>query len=198
METNFKVGQRVMILGTVESINENDTYSVKVKTEGGKNISFTEDGKLYTADQEPSLQPYVEPFRKREMLVWNNDEKEAIIRTVVSNFNGKWQAISSIDGIGIVNWKNAKESEFKNLQLGAVSSRFYDYDKRGVRAFVRYSTGNGGWAIECYRKKSKDESKGDHDWQMVREGHIQSYGSREEAEQKVLELAEQVCLENGY
>jgi hypothetical protein len=33
---------------------------------------------------------------------------------------------------------------------------------------------------------------------MVREGHIKSYGSREEAEQKVLELAEKVCLENGY
>jgi len=36
--------------------------------------------------------------------------------------------------------------------LGAVSSRFYDYDKRGVRAFVRYATSSGGWAIECYRK----------------------------------------------
>lgn len=77
-------------------------------------------------------------------------------------------------------------------------NKFYDYDKRGVRAFVRYSTASGGWAIECYRKKRKDESKGDRDWQMIREGHIQSYGSREEAEQKVLELAEQICFENGY
>ena len=67
METKFKVGQKVMILGAVESINENDTYSVKVKTEGGKNISFTEDGKLYTVDQEPSIQPYVEPFRERKI-----------------------------------------------------------------------------------------------------------------------------------
>ena len=90
------------------------------------------------------------------------------------------------------------KQETANSDLGAVSSRFYGYDKRGVRAFIRYSTASGGWAIECYRKKRKDESKGEHDWQMVREGHIQSYCSREEAEQKVLELAEQVCLENGY
>ena len=94
--------------------------------------------------------------------------------------------------------KSSLEAEGKPSCLGDLGSRFYDYDKRGVRAFVRYATSNGGWAIECYRKKRKDESKGDHDWQMVREGHIQSYGSREEAEQKVLELAEQVCLENGY
>ena len=95
------------------------------------------------------------------------------------------------------NDKNPIERQSQPSCLGAVSSRFYEYDKRGVRAFVRYATESGGWAIECYRKKRKDESKGDHDWQMVREGHIQSYGSREEAEQKVLELAERVCLENG-
>lgn len=33
---------------------------------------------------------------------------------------------------------------------------------------------------------------------MIREGHIQSYGSRQEAELKALELAEEVCKENGY
>jgi hypothetical protein len=94
--------------------------------------------------------------------------------------------------------KTSLENESQPSCLGDVSSRFYDYDKRGVRAFVRYATSSGGWTIECYRKKRKNESKGDHDWQMVREGHIKSYGSREEAEQKVLELAEKVCLENGY
>ena len=77
-------------------------------------------------------------------------------------------------------------------------SRFYAYDKRGVRAFVRYSIADGKFTIECYRKKRKDESKGEHDWQMVREGHFQSYYSREEAEQKALELAEQICSENNY
>lgn len=74
---------------------------------------------------------------------------------------------------------------------------FEYYDKRGVRAFVRYGT-SGKWAIECYRKKRKDESKGDNDWKMIREGHIQSYESRKEAEKKALELAEEICKENGF
>ena len=93
---------------------------------------------------------------------------------------------------------NSKKEQNEQYTIPCVSSRFYNYDKRGVRAFVRYSNASGGWAIECYRKKRKDESKGDYDWEMIREGHIQSYMSREEAEQKVLELAEQVCLKNGY
>ena len=76
--------------------------------------------------------------------------------------------------------------------------RFYDYDKRGVRAFVKYSTANGCWRIECYRKKTKDESKGDSDWQMLREGHIMSYDSREKAEEKVLELAEEICKQYKF
>lgn len=94
--------------------------------------------------------------------------------------------------------KEVLKTTNKALNLTAVMPSLYDYDKRGVRAFVRYAKSSGGWAIECYRKKRKDESKGDHDWQMVREGHIQSYSSREEAERKVLKLAKQVCLENGY
>jgi hypothetical protein len=94
--------------------------------------------------------------------------------------------------------KTPIEIKRKSSRSGNVSKLFYDYDRRGVRAFVRYSTASGGWAIECYRKKRKDESKGDNDWTMVREGHIQTYGSREEAERKVLELAEQVCLANGF
>lgn len=111
METKFKVGQKVMILGTVESINENYTYSIKVKTERGSNISFTEDGKLYILDKEPSLQPYVEPFREREMLVWDDHEKNAIKRPVIGNFNGMWQSIRDVDGVGVANWENAKEIE---------------------------------------------------------------------------------------
>lgn len=91
-----------------------------------------------------------------------------------------------------------EENEKLKFRLSVVSSRFYDYDKRGVRVFVQYSTTNGKWGIECYRKKRKDESKGENDWRMIREGHIQTYISREEAEQKALELAEQICLENGY
>lgn len=33
---------------------------------------------------------------------------------------------------------------------------------------------------------------------MIREGNIQTYNSRQEAEKKVLQLAEQICLENGF
>jgi hypothetical protein len=33
---------------------------------------------------------------------------------------------------------------------------------------------------------------------MIRVGHFQSYGSREEAEEKASELAEEICLENGF
>jgi hypothetical protein len=96
---------------------------------------------------------------------------------------------------------NTEKSELEakgNGIIADVSSRFYAFDGRGVRAFVRYSTASGGWAIECYRKKRKDESEGEHDWKMIREGHIQSYGNRLEAELKALELAEEVCKENGY
>lgn len=78
------------------------------------------------------------------------------------------------------------------------NNRFYDYDKRGVRPFVRYSTSNGRWSIECFRKKREDEIKNDCDWQMIREGSVQSYKSRKEAEQAVLELAEKICLEHGF
>lgn len=78
-----------------------------------------------------------------------------------------------------------------------ISNQFYQYDKRGVRAFICYSNANGGWKIEIYRKKTKQESKGETDWQMVREGHIMSYGTRLEAELKSLELAENICKEYG-
>lgn len=79
-----------------------------------------------------------------------------------------------------------------------MNSEFYKFDKRGVRAFVKYSVSTGKWGVECYRKKRKDESKGVHDWEMIREGHIQTYNSRKDAEIIALELAKEICLENGY
>ena len=78
------------------------------------------------------------------------------------------------------------------------SDKFYEYDKRGVRAFVKYQPLNGLWGIEVFRKKTEKESEGDHDWKMVRVGSIQSYEDRETAEDKVLELAEDVCQEFGF
>jgi hypothetical protein len=86
----------------------------------------------------------------------------------------------------------------KAFAIHIVSSRFFSYDKRGVRAFVRYQTGNGCWAVELYRKKTKEESEGDHDWKMIRIGHINSYYTRKEAEIKALELCAETCKEYGY
>lgn len=79
-----------------------------------------------------------------------------------------------------------------------INNPFYEFDKRGVRAFVRYAVSSGTWAIECYRKKRKDESKGDHDWQMIREGYIQTFESRPVAELKALEFAQKIAEENNF
>ena len=38
----------------------------------------------------------------------------------------------------------------------SISNRFHNYDKRGVRPFVKYSNATGGWLIECYRKKREE------------------------------------------
>ena len=87
------------------------------------------------------------------------------------------------------------------------NSKFYEYDKRGVRAFVTYASGNGKWLIECYRKKTAKEIKDDFDklktppdsnWKMIRVGSVSSYNTRQEAEQKALELAEEICSEFGF
>ncbi|MCK9412848.1 MAG: hypothetical protein M0Q53_11145 [Prolixibacteraceae bacterium] len=88
----------------------------------------------------------------------------------------------------------------KNLPLN-----FYDFDARGVRSFVRYSTATGGWIIEVYRKKTKEECKlaekekrGEYNWRMIREGHFQSFWSRKEAETAALTLAKKICEEFNY
>lgn len=103
--------------------------------------------------------------------------------------------------------KSNSDVSAENGTKPLVSSRFYDYDKRGVRTFVRYSECTGKWAIECWRKKTEQELKDeferlkipiDSNWKMKREGHIMSYNSRQEAEQKALELAEDVCGEFGF
>ena len=70
------------------------------------------------------------------------------------------------------------------------------YDKNGVRPIVKYAEQNGTWGIECWRKRLLSELKYDgSDWKMVRIGHIQSYKTRKEATEKVLELAESIWQE---
>lgn len=86
-------------------------------------------------------------------------------------------------------------------------SNLSTYDKRGVRAFVRYSEGNGTWAIECWRKKTKKELQEEWEklhipiecnWKMKRVGWVITYLTRGEAERKALELAESICNEFGF
>ena len=71
-------------------------------------------------------------------------------------------------------------------------------DRRGVKGFVGYSTATGKFTIEHYRKKTKEESQGDHDWKMIRIGHVHSYNTREEAENITLKLCEKICKEFGF
>lgn len=80
----------------------------------------------------------------------------------------------------------------------SITQRFYDLDKRGVRAFVGYSEATGKYKIECYRKKTKTESTGEGDWQMIRVGSTLSYETRPKAEEKAIELAEQIAKEFNY
>ena len=107
------------------------------------------------------------------------------------------------DLLAAVDAYSSASNNGKPLVMGG----FYDYDSRGVRPFVGYSTGTGKWKIECYRKKTIKELEDefirlqipiDSNWQMKREGHIMSYNTRQEAEQKVLELAEEICKDYGF
>lgn len=77
-------------------------------------------------------------------------------------------------------------------------STVYDYDLRGVRVFVNYASHNGGWRVECRRKKTPEESKGEHDWKMIMEIHFPIYWSRQIAETKALEFAEEICKKYGF
>ncbi len=80
-----------------------------------------------------------------------------------------------------------------------ISEQFYEYDKRGVKPFVRYSTATGKFSIECYRKKTEKESKGEKDWEMIYCSRMgTSFYSRQEAEIKVLEFAEEICKEFNF
>ena len=72
---------------------------------------------------------------------------------------------------------------------------FKDYDKRGVRGFTNYQDNTGLFSVSVWRKKTKHESKGEHDFRMIPIFHIQSYFTREEAEKKALEICEEICAE---
>jgi hypothetical protein len=78
------------------------------------------------------------------------------------------------------------------------------YDKRGVRAFVKYQTESGKYGIEIYRKKTAKELQEefekfntpiDGNWRLKRIGHVLSYESRVIAYKKAIDLAGEVCKE---
>lgn len=84
----------------------------------------------------------------------------------------------------------------------SIIERLEYYDKKGVRAFVKYADSNGKWAVECFRKKTAKELQKefeelkipiDNNWRLKREGHVNTYDSRQEAFDKVLLLAEEIC-----
>jgi hypothetical protein len=116
--------------------------------------------------------------------------------------NSEMKAGTDADTVTDVQVNHVSQTIAKPNVMGS----FYDYDSRGVRAFVGYSTGTGKWKIECYRKKTVKELEDefirlqipiDSNWQFKREGHIMSYDTRQEAEQKALELAEEICKDYG-
>lgn len=78
------------------------------------------------------------------------------------------------------------------------TSPFDEYDARGVRAFIGYRTNVGTYGIEIYRKKTEKESEGEHDWKMIRISHIASYHTRKEAEEKALNMCENICEEFNF
>ena len=126
--------------------------------------------------------------------------KEHLANTSPEELKKSWEEIKAM------NLGGPTVEEFLNPQSN-ISELFYEFDKRGVRAFVRYHTGSGSWKIECYRKMTVQETKefqAKHDisdegvWQMVREGHIMSYLTRQEAELKALELAQQICDQYNF
>jgi len=73
----------------------------------------------------------------------------------------------------------------------------YDYfDKQGIRCFVYYNEMNGKYKPEIRHKKTKEESKGDSDWKMIRIGFVNCYNTRQEAEEivfyKAFEILEEI------
>ncbi len=81
----------------------------------------------------------------------------------------------------------------RNVGISSTSEKIKDFDKRGVRIFITYQSSNGKFGVECYRKKTVQESTGNGDWRMIRVGLINSFDTRELAEQEALLLAEDIC-----
>lgn len=91
----------------------------------------------------------------------------------------------------------ARELQKADLEI-PLSQKFYDLDKRGVSVFTKYSEATGKFGIECYRKKTAQESQGENDCRMVREGYINAFDDRSTAESKAIEFGEQIAKAYNY
>lgn len=69
-----------------------------------------------------------------------------------------------------------------------IKDRVDYFDSIGIRILFGYGA-NGGFNIEIRRKKTKEESEGDHDWKMIRHGYLGSYQYRNEATDAGIEHA---------
>ena len=69
------------------------------------------------------------------------------------------------------------------------------FDNNGIRCFVLYSESTGKYRVEIRRRKTRKESKGDHDWRMIRHGYLDSFSSRKEAEKYIFERANEILYE---
>lgn len=75
--------------------------------------------------------------------------------------------------------------------------KFRLFDKAGVRPFIRMNSHSGKFMIHAYRRKRPDECKGDEtDFEMVCESTPHSFINRDKAEEKALEFAKNVGVDN--
>jgi len=105
------------------------------------------------------------------------------------------------DSLERISQRLAKTVHIDDLYIGELGTRalsIEDLDTRGVRVFPKYATSNGTYGIEIYRKKTEEESEGEHDWEMVRESHIGTYLTRAEAMKKAVELGEEICKKYNF
>lgn len=110
METKFKRGQKVwsIQLGDCEvvEINAGWDYPIKCKTKDDYHY-YDLDGKFSGDDASPSLFSS-NPFFEERVMEVSDGGFTWILKTVVSNINGQFQAKHS-EGLGLTNWLKARE-----------------------------------------------------------------------------------------
>lgn len=96
METKFKVGDKVALVGTVRK-KKNQYYPFAISGEDF-DFSFTENGRYSTntKEQDVFLLSELSPYPKW-MKVWETENQSAIKRFVLCEINGSYFAVDGID-----------------------------------------------------------------------------------------------------